>query len=221
MIREVKYLIHKDLVVEWRQRYAINGILLYLVSTIFIAYLSFNLRQNELTTSAWNALFWIILLFTSVNAIAKSFMQESEARLLYYYSIASPQGIIFSKIIYNAGLMIILGFTGFLFYMLILGNPVLDIWLFMLNILLASYGFSASLTLVSAIASKAGNNATLMAILSFPVVIPILLMVINISKSAIDGMAISMSLDKILTLIAINIIVTTVSYILFPYLWRS
>jgi heme exporter protein B len=82
-------------------------------------------------------------------------------------------------------------------------------------------GFSASLTMVSAIASKAGNNGTLMAILSFPVMIPILLMTIQVSKSAIDGLDRGISAEKILTLMAINAIVLATSYLLFPYLWRS
>lgn len=36
-----------------------------------------------------------------------------------------------------------------------------------------------------------------------------------------DGLDRSLSLDELLTLLAINMIVVTVSYILFPYLWRS
>lgn len=206
---------------EWRQKYAINGILLYLVSTVFVCYLSFRLRGNTIDPITWNALFWIIILFTAVSSVAKSFMQEREGRQLYYYSIANPQAIIVSKTIYNALLMVVLSLSGFLVYSLVMDNPVVDFALFILNIILASVGFSSVLTLVSGIASKAGNNATLMAILSFPVIIPMLLIVMKISKNAIDGLDFSHSVDEILTLVAINMIVGTVSYLLFPYLWRS
>ncbi len=75
--------------------------------------------------------------------------------------------------------------------------------------------------MVSGIASKAGNNSVLMAILSFPVMIPMLLMLMRISKNAMDGLERAASTDEILTLVAINVIVITLSYILFPYLWRS
>jgi heme exporter protein B len=85
----------------------------------------------------------------------------------------------------------------------------------------AALGFSGCLTMVSGIASKAGNNATLMAILSFPLIIPILLLAINISKHAIDGLDRGLSVDKLFTLLAINAIIGAASYILFPYLWRS
>ena len=104
---------------------------------------------------------------------------------------------------------------------MILGNPIQDQGLFLLNLVLGAMGFSASLTMVSGIASKAGNNATLMAILSFPVIIPILLMAIRISKNAMDGLDWTVSMDYLLTLLAINAIVAVTGYILFPYLWRS
>ena len=106
-------------------------------------------------------------------------------------------------------------------YSVILGNPVSDMPLFIVDILLASFGFSATLTMISAIAAKANNNQTLMTILGFPVILPILLIVIKVSKNAIDGLGRESSYQELLTLVAINMIVVTISYLLFPYLWRS
>ncbi len=222
LLKEILYLIQKDLVLEWRQKYAFNGMLLYVGSTVFVCYLSFGLRQFSADSGPiWNALLWIILLFTSVNAIAKSFMQENRGRLLYFYSIVSPQGVILAKIVYNTLLMLLLAIICFVFYAFVLGNPVQDIPMFLLALLLGAIGFSTSLTMISGIASKAANSSTLMAILSFPVIVPMLLMLIKMSKNAMDGLNRGASLDELLTLLAINMIVVTVSYILFPYLWRS
>jgi heme exporter protein B len=221
LLKEVLYLVQKDIVLEWRQKYAFNGMLLYVGSTVFIVYLSFSLRGNVLSVPLWNALFWIILLFTSVNAIAKSFVQESRGRLLYYYSLVSPQGIILAKIIYNAALMLALALIGYLFYAIVLGNPVQDPLMFLLTIVLGALGFATTLTMISGIASKAANSSTLMAVLGFPVIVPMLLMLMRMSKNAIDGLDRGESLDELMTLIAINIIVVTVSYLLFPYLWRN
>jgi heme exporter protein B len=75
--------------------------------------------------------------------------------------------------------------------------------------------------MISAIASKANNNATLMAILSFPVIIPLLILIIKLSKNAMDGLDRSVSYDEIGVLCAINGIVIVISLILFPYLWRD
>ncbi len=221
MLREITVLIQKELTLEWRQKYALNGILLYVVSAVFITYLSVGAQQGNLNIPTWNALYWIIILFSSVNAVAKSFVQEHQGRQLYYYMIASPEAIIISKIIYNSLLTLVLALLGYLVFSVILGNPVADQSLFLINLVLGALGFSACLTMVSGIASKAGNNATLMAILSFPVIIPILLMTIRISKNAIDGLDWSVSVDKLVSLLAINAIIAVTGYILFPYLWRS
>ncbi len=221
MLKEISVLIQKEITLEWRQKYAINGILLYVVSAVFITYLSVGAKQGNIGVPTWNALYWIIIMFSAVNAVAKSFVQEHQGRQLYYYMIASPESIIISKMIYNTILTLILALLGYLVFSIILGNPVADQGLFILNLILGAIGFSACLTMVSGIASKASNNATLMAILSFPVIIPILLMTIRVSKNAIDGLDWSVSLDKIVTLLAINAIIAATGYILFPYLWRS
>ncbi len=221
LLKEVIYLMQKDFVLEWRQKYAFNGMLLYVGSTVFICYLSFSLRFGGLEVPVWNALYWIILLFTAVNAIAKGFAQESRGRLLYYYSVVSPQGVIVAKMLYNAALMLVLALLCFGFYAVVIGNPVQDVPMFLLTIVLGAIGFASSLTMISGIAAKAANTGTLMAVLSFPVMVPMLLMLMKMSKNAIDGLDPSVSVDEALTLLAINMIVVTVSYILFPYLWRS
>ena len=218
---EVFSLLKADILLEWRNRTAINGILLYLTSIVFICYLSFNYQNNIISDATWNALFWIIILFSAVNAVAKSFIQVNPGRILYLYTISSPQGIILSKIIYNTLLLIFLGLVGFLFYLIVLGNPVGNTSLFILNLILAAIGFSSILTMISGIAARANHSTVLMAILSFPVILPILFMAMKISANALDNLDLSVSYDELSVLLAINVIVITISYLLFPFLWRS
>lgn len=211
----------KDFRLEWRQRAALNGMLLYVGSTVFVCYLSFALRGGQLPAPAWNALFWIILLFTAVNAAAKGFLQESRGRLLYYYTLVRPQAVILAKIAYNTVLLLGLALVGFALYAVVLGNPVQDIPLFVGNVGLGAVGFATTLTLVSGIAAKAANSSTLMAVLGFPIMVPMLLLLIKVSKNALDGLDFEASSGSLLTLLALNLIVTAVSYLLFPFLWRG
>ncbi|MBU0697676.1 MAG: heme exporter protein CcmB [Bacteroidetes bacterium] len=217
LVSQVKYLLKKEILLEWRSKYALNGILLYVISTVFVCYLSFRTTPPLV----WNALFWIIMLFAAINAIAKSFMQESRGRLLYYYQIASPQAIILAKIIYNILLMILMAVIALVFYSIVFKNEVGDEGLYFLSVIIGAISFSTVFTMISAIASKAGNNATLMAILSFPVIIPLLMLLIKLSKNAMDGLDRSVSLNEIGVLGAINLIVVATSLLLFPYLWRD
>jgi heme exporter protein B len=220
-MKEILALLDKELKLEWRNKYAFNGMILYLISTVFISYLSFRIKSNSLTPPVWNTLFWIIILFTAINAIEKSFSKEGRNRQGYYYSLASPEAVIFSKLIYNFLLMLLLTFLGFGIYSLFLENPVQDIPLYLTSLLLGALGFAGVLTLMAGIASKAENAGSLMALLSFPVIIPMLLMLMRLSKNAMDGLAFSVSKDEIFTLLGLDLIVIALSYILFPYLWKS
>jgi len=217
----IKALFQKEFILELRRKSAISGLALYLFSTAFICYLTFSLRKNLITPLVWSALFWITVLFTVVNTVAKSFIGEKKGKDIYNYAIASPESIIVSKIIYNFILCTLLSFTGFVLFILFLNNPVIDLILFSLTILLTSWGFASSLTMLSGIAAKANNSNILMAVLSFPIVISILLMAIKITKNCIDDLDRSVSWDEILILVAINCLVTAVSYLLFPFIWRS
>jgi heme exporter protein B len=217
-MREIKSLLQKEIMLEWKQKYAFNGLVLYVVSTIFVCYLSF---KQIIDPPTWNALFWIIMLFAAVNAIAKSFLTESRGRQLYFYSIASAQGVIISKIIYNLALMLVLSVFNFIFYSLFIGNIVQDMPMFIIGLLLGSAGFASVMTMISAIASKAGSNSTLMAILSFPILIPLLITIIRFSKNAMDGIDWSVNYKFAIILVALNLLTVALSYILFPYLWRE
>jgi heme exporter protein B len=61
----------------------------------------------------------------------------------------------------------------------------------------------------------------MMAILSFPMLMPFLITLIKVSKFAVDGIDNSICYPYLLVLILINIVVAGLSYILFPYLWQD
>lgn len=221
MLPVIKILLQKELTLELRRRSVISGIALYLLSLIFICYLTFSLRNNAINEATWSALFWLTILFSVVNTVAKSFIGEKKGISIYYYSISSPQLIIISKIIYNTILCFVLSLAGYLLFQIFIGNPVQDNTFFLLTLVLTSIGFAGALTLISGIASRANNSNILMAVLSFPILISILLMAIRITKNVLDGIDRSASYDELLNLIAINGILTTLAYLLFPYIWRS
>ncbi len=211
------WLFRKEVLMEWRKSYAISGILLYVFSTIFIVYASF----IRVEPPVWNALFWIIVLFASVNAIVKSFVQENGARQLYYYALVHPVAIILSKILYNLVLLALLSFLCWGALGFIAGNPVRDSGMFVLALFLGSAGFSITFTFVSAISAKADNNATLLAILSFPLVIPIIMTLIKLSAGALRLIQDTSFGNDILILVAIDLLLLALAMVLFPFLWRD
>jgi heme exporter protein B len=220
VLNEIAVLVKKEMQLEWRQKYAVHGLLLYLASTIFVCYLSFKAKNQGINPITWNTLFWIILLFTAVNAVGKSFTQEPSQRNIFYYTLVSPESVIYSKIVYNSLILSFISIVGFVFYSWVMGNPVGNLQLYLITLFLGSIGFASSLSLVAGIAAQAENSATLMAVLSFPIIIPLLLLLLKISKSALDGISISENWDEIAILGSLDVIVIVLSGILFPYIWR-
>ena len=218
MLKEIIAIFQKEILLEWRQRYALGGIVLYVVSTVFICYLSF---RNIIEVNTWNALFWIIILFASINSSAKSFLQESRGRMLYYYTLTGPRAFVLGKIIYNAVLMLSLSMICFGVYSLLMGNIVQNLPFFLLIIALGSIGISSLLSMMSAIASKASNNFTIMAILAFPIIVPILIVIIRLSQNCIDGTDLAYNLKYFSVLLSLDFIVVALAYLLFPYLWKD
>ena len=206
---------------EWRQRAALNGLLLYVGGATYICYLSVGTRAGTVPVPTWNAFFWLILLFSALNAAQKSFGQETPGRLLYLHTLVRPEALIIAKTLYNAALLLVLALLAFAGFAVVLGNRVADAGLFLLTLALGAIGFAASLTLMSGIAAKAAHSATLLAVLAFPVLIPQLLLLLRLSKNALDGLDRSVSQDSLLSLGATNVIVVVLAVVLFPYLWKS
>lgn len=218
MVKEIIQLTKKDLLLEWRTKAAFGGMLLYVISTIFVAYLSF---KEVVSIPVWNALLWIILLFAATSAIARSFNEETAGKTLYLYTLAAPQSIILAKIIYNGVTVTLLSLLSYVIYSLLIGNMVENQPMFLLALVLGALGFSSSLTLISAIAAQTNNNVTLMSILGFPIILPLLVTLITFSKNAVDGISWSVNYKYIGVLLLLNVIVVALSYLLFPYIWRD
>jgi len=218
VLSEIRTLFLKDIRTEFRQRASLNGILLYLISTVFVVYLIFA-TVDDLST--WIALFWIVLIFAATNATINSFKAESNRQFFYYYSLCNPKSIIFSKLGFNSLLLIVIAALNYVLFSSLVSNPIENNTVFILTIILGTFSISSILTLTSAIASKTNNNSTLTAILSFPILLPTLLTAIKASMLSGLGFGWEDCQVYLLTLVLLNVVTIALSYILFPYLWRS
>ncbi|HQU57264.1 MAG TPA: heme exporter protein CcmB, partial [Chitinophagaceae bacterium] len=147
-----------------RQQYSFYGVLLYIGATIFVLFNAMNTPDSNV----WNGLFWVIQLFVSINAVAKSFLQESQGRMLYYYSITSPANFVLAKLLFHSILMLVMSLLSLLLFVLLLGNPLHKAGSFIGLVLLGGWSFSLLFTFLAAIAAKAQQNAAIMAVLGFP-----------------------------------------------------
>lgn len=203
---------------EWRRKQSFLAVLLYALTTVYLSYLVFN---GLISVETWNALYWIILIFASLQAAFRSFQNEADRRFLLYFGMVRPQVLILGKILYNFFYMFVIGLVTLVFFMFFLGNLVEDPDAFIVLLLLASAGFSAILTFVSGIAAKAGDNPALPAILSIPLLYPQVLTLSRTSIRSLTGFDWSLNLPLLLVLLLLALITSLLSYLLFAYLWRD
>lgn len=215
-LNQIWTLFRKDILLEIRQQYSFYGVLLYIGSTIFVL---FN-AMDEPDSKVWNGLFWVIQLFICINAVAKSFLQESRGRMLYYYSIASPTAFVLAKLLFNSLLMLLMSGLSLLLFVLFLGNPMREAGPFIGLVLLGGWSLSLVFTFLAAIAARAQQNAAIMAVLGFPIIIPQLLLLMRLSNAAFAPL-LTIPATTVILLVVMDILVMLLAVILFPFLWKD
>tara|TARA_Y100000768_G_scaffold381040_1_gene359101 strand:+ start:563 stop:1225 length:663 start_codon:yes stop_codon:yes gene_type:complete len=220
MISKIFTILYKDFKIEINQSHLFFSVGLYVISSIYIIYISYQ-PTGILSLEHWVSIFWVIILFSSISAVSKSFFQESGNRNYYYYYVLSPDELIFSKLIYNFLFIVFVTFLTFIIFSFLLGNFIYSFSFFLSLLFVGALSISNCLTLISAIGHQVKNNSILISVLSFPVIIPILLLLIRLSKISSSEFSWNLIQDDFYLLILLNIILVAMTKILFGYLWRN
>ncbi|TVR82188.1 MAG: hypothetical protein EA409_05475 [Saprospirales bacterium] len=201
---------------EFRHRFSSAALMVYVAAVVFIIYLSFSSTEAAM----WNSLFWIVVLFSGLQSGTLAFTREFGDSHLFYYQYVHPISLFFAKIISVWIKLLVLAFLAWFVMGLVLGDPVVRSGLFVLALLLGTLGFAAIFSFLSAIAMNSRNNGLLLAVLGFPVLLPVLLSVLRISSISMAVINLDAS-DSILTLISVVMLVLGMGLFLFPYLWKN
>ena len=210
-------LVKKDLLMEWRQKHTLFGVVLYVGATVFVIYM----MSGQPETRIWNALFWITQLFVATNAVAKSFLQEHVTRFRYYFTLVKPTTFLLAKMVYSILLMFIMSLVSLLLFYIMLGWPLAQGGVFIMITMAGSLSLSAVFTFLSAIAARAHQNSALMAILGFPLVTPVLMILSKLAVKALEPVYMPGWSSLALVLLSLDVLVIFLGLILFPFLWQE
>ncbi len=214
---QIKALIQKDLILDFREKFGLGGVFLYVFASFFIVYLSF----GEVDGVAWVTLYWIVVLFGAVNAVLKSFTQEGATRDLYYYTLVAPLVMLYAKLMYNIVLVLLICVLSFLLFGVLTAFVVSDLLWFSCGVLLGAIGIAANFTLMSALASHTRNKNTMMMILSLPVIVPLLLPLVRLSIRCLEPVRWSNVQPDLTLLLSVDLLILGLALMLFPFLWKS
>lgn len=211
------YILHKELAIEFRQKFAVGSVFLFAATVVFLLFKTF----NNIQTRDWVLLIWTIMLFAGLNATLKSFMQEKKETWVYYYTLFDPISLVVAKLIYNTLFLCILFILILVCMGIFSGFPVRDLSLFALSSFLGITGLSSVYTFVSVMAATENGGATLMAILALPLTLPILLLLIKITSVSAGLLADTAVYEDVWLLGGIDLLFLGTILLLFPFVWRS
>jgi len=212
------YILQKDLHQEFRTRYAINAILLFAVTTLVVV--SFSIGAAELSKNTLSSLLWIIIFFSAMTGLSHVFVREEEQQTADTLRlVASPSAIFVGKWLFNILLLLGLELILIPLYMVFMDMTVGNLSAFTLMIVLGSMGVSSVATIMAAIISRTSAKGALFAVLSFPVMLPVLILSIQGTALAIQGNSISAGMDEIQMLLLFIIVIVTASILLFEFVW--
>ncbi len=216
-MKEFLYLIQKDLTLELKQKHLVGSVLLYLAGILYII----NFLFQEIQVQTWTVLFWIIVLFSSIQLSLKGYFSEGKGVQMMYYQLAAPETIYLSKWVYNTILIVLIEVLCTIGFHLISPIRLESYGVFSIVLLLAAMGLSGIMSFTSILVSHAPIKSTLVSILSIPLILPILLESIQLTATVLGFIEDTSRFKDFTLLLAIDILILSVGLSLFPYLWRE
>lgn len=206
---------------EFRQGHALVGLLLFALASVYAA---FQAVGDDAGAESWNALVWIVLIFTAFNAMAKPHADDRPENRHYLTHVVRPVEWVLARTLYHWGLMTVLAALVFGAFALFLGTEHLGggrwAW-FLLGLELAGWALASCMTLLAAIAALAGAGFGLTAVLGLPLIMPIVLVATRFGADLMSGMTGAETVENLLFLGALAGAITAFGLVLFPYLWRD
>ena len=210
----------KDIRQEFRTRYALNAILLFALVTLVAV--SFSIGTFTTGSEIKCALLWIIIFFSAMSGLAHIFVREEEKHTVDTLKlVAGSTSVFIGKFLFNLFLLYLLELITVPLFFAVMNFEVQGIGIFILVLILGSFGLSAGATMTAAIISKAGARGALFAVLSFPILLPVIIAGINGTQIAVKQSMIGEAGSELQMLISYSVVVLTAAILLFDFVWKE
>jgi len=212
--------IRKDLTSEFRSRYAVNAVVMFALVTLTV--ISFALGVLRLSSEILAALFWIVIFFASMSGLAQTFIREEESGTSLVLKLsADGSAVFFGKAIFNMLLLFFLAILIVPLFIVLLKARIASWDIFLAGLIPGLIGLAGATTIIAAIVAQASVKGTLFTVISFPVLLPLLVGVIEITKIAFTGGVFADISAPLRLVIAYDVVMVTLSVLLFDFVWRQ
>jgi heme exporter protein B len=212
--------LRKDLRIEFRTRYAYSALVMFAVTTLVTV--SFSVGGFVPDTDIIAALLWVILFFSAMAGLSRTFVQEEETGTVVALKMAAdPEPVFLGKYFFNVVLLLSLTLVIVPLYLVLLNLKVMLPGGFLATVLLGTVGLAGASTILAAIVSKAGAKGSLMTVLAFPILLPLLFGAISATRIALGGGPAAAIASDLWMLLFYNGVALVASLLLFEYVWNE
>lgn len=214
-------LFKKDVASELRTRYAINSLIMFIIVTISV--LLFSIGNEKISELLAGGLLWVVIFFSAMSGLSRVFVSEEErGTSMWLQLLASPSVVFSGKLLFNLILVFAMNMViGLLYSALFESFVIKNMSLFIMLFLIGNIGISVSSTIIAAIIGKAGSKGSLYPVLAFPILLPLILTLIQLTKMAIDGTEFESANIELGVLVCYDVIMLAASFLLFDFIWKD
>jgi heme exporter protein B len=191
---------------------------------VAVATILFALRSDQPTSSVLAGLYWVVVFFTAMSGLSRTFVSEEErGTTMTLQLVATPSTVYFAKLIFNTALTFAMTIAVTALYVTVFSDAfvIQTMSTFLVTVILGSLGFASASTIIAAIVAKANTRATLYPVLSFPILVVLLMTVMSATTKALDGEPFDAALGDFQILAGYILAMTGGSYLLFEYVWKE
>jgi heme exporter protein B len=220
LLHDAWLIFQKDIRQEFKTRYSLNAIFLFALVTLVAV--SFSIGTFNANADVKSALLWIIIFFSAMSGLSHIFVREEEKHTADTLKLVTqPTPIFLGKFLFNLFLLLVLEFITIPLFFAVMNFEVSGVLLFISIIVLGSIGLAAGATMTAAIISKASAKGALFAVLSFPILLPVIVAGINGTKIAVKQIAFDAAGSELQMLFAYSVVVITAAILLFDFVWNE
>lgn len=217
----LRAVLEKEFLLEYRTRYGVNTILLFVV--VSVSLIVFSVSAELLTSELTSALFWNTAFFAALSALQRGFVSEVERGTMLFLKLsATPTAIFLGKLIYNVLLSLLVNAAIAMLYLGLLSLVIENPTIFLTTLLLGSASIAIVLTLVSAVVANTTARGGLFAVLSFvPLLIPIFMTVRATRIATQEDAPFARAETELQILAAYTLVMFFVSLMLYDFIWEE
>lgn len=221
IVRQIIAVFHKDLRSEIKTRYAINAVLMFVLTTV--AMIVFSTADERLSNGLASGILWIIMFFSAMTGLSKTFVSEEERGTGLLLQLSTPPtAVYFGKLFFNILLTVVLYTAAVLLFFLFIHEITIKTpLLFAAVLLLGSIATASATTIIAAIIARANTRSALFPVLSFPILLPLVLSGVEATYQSLAGIAFGQAQSNLIILASYSVVLVAVSTMLFDFVWKD